>query len=294
MSIITRTLLITLITVMAPCGLLAGIESKDSGKTKGFRMHLQIKPLEYSMGSIYNGTLALQGGGRVEFMMANDAIIPEIQYHRDYLNMAKMSESVDAIKPFNDLKVGVRLGFPGTASFNNLKCIDRSTREGNTITTYYEQEKVRGRRNLGLSAGLYLYRTFVNPFTKVSEKLGVTSFNAQCFYLGLARTKYIDGKTKKYSSGNTCTWDKYSYWYASALYAVNYKLGESVYQAGGSTDLFPNKQFVRPFNRTGLLLGYESGRMLRGFVGNFELGIVPALKGRGFFFKAGGSYAIGF
>lgn len=181
---------------------------KSGSKEKLMLFRLQFKVAEYCMGAVYNGGfMGLQSGIRAEAYLLHGKLIPEVQYNHGWVDMEKFSFPNDVMKPFSDIRVGVRIGKfqPGKSTFRNLHCIDRIERDGNIETTYYEDEEVHGDRHIGLTGGMYMSRAFLNSaFTAESGIDGSVSVNSQSLYIGLALTKMIDNKAKEYKSGNTC------------------------------------------------------------------------------------------
>lgn len=271
-------------------------KSTDSTQSKPF-IRLQLKLAEYCLGSVYSGSMAVQSGLRVESILMNGRLIPELQVHRDLVNVEKLTYGQKEVKPFMDFKAGIRYGKADRGKFKRLSCIDHAERSGNIVTTYYEEKTIYGDRNIGLAGGYYMSRSMINPFKKETEILGVSQFVTHNVYAGFSVTKMMNKKVK-YASGNICYWDQYRYFYANALFCVNYSLEDSFHNAGFNYPVrnpqTPQTDNLRSFRRTGILIGYENGRKRRGFCGNYELGIIPALKGRGFFFKCGASYIFGY
>lgn len=254
----------------------------------------QLRFFEYSLGTIYHEFMAVQSGIKAEAFLFDNTLIPTVEFHRDLLNMTEGIYEEKPTRAYYDFRAGVRLGISGSTSFKNLKCIDREVDNGKTYTEYYESESVQGIQNFGLTGGVILNRSTINPFTKESTIRASAEFTSQNVYGGLSLTKFIKGTTTKYKSGNTCTWDQYKQFYAHAVYAAAYQLNDKYYNAGSEYVVFDNQQHLRQVRRTGLIVGYESGRMLRGITTYFEFGLMPSVVGKGGYFKTGFSYVFGF
>ncbi|MBX7094468.1 MAG: hypothetical protein K1X56_07100 [Flavobacteriales bacterium] len=301
-------ILCTGIILMIPCFSFTALSQGDAKEEKSdpLKLRAQILLLDYGLGSLYNGGfMGIHSGIRLESYLLKGKLIPEIIYKRGWLDIEKLTYKYDEMKPFSEMKIGVRFGMSeaGKASWRNLRCIDRTERSGNIITTYYEQEKVTGVLHFGFAGGLYFSRGFAgNPFTEESQMEGSIFTSSQSVYGGIAITKMKNNEIKRYSSGNECRWDKYTQYYIHALYSVHHTLGDVYYYGGSSSPIdgsttFPaipsKREYLRDFRPFGLVVGFEDGRMRRGFIGNYEAGFIPGLKGNGFYFKAGANIAIG-
>ncbi len=287
-------------------GLLIWLNAFSQSNVQGLPfLRLEIKPAEYCLGSVYNGGfMCVQSGIKAETFLLGGKLIPEVQYNRGLFDLEKLSFPNDYMKPFSDLRFGVRMGkyFEGRSTFRKLRCIDHAEKEGDIITVYYEEENVHGDLHVGFTAGMYMSRSFLKSgFTTESGIDASVSLNSTSVYAGFAMTKIIDNKAKQYSSGNVCTWDKYALYYFNVLYSLQHKIGDSYYVGGLPTSIagqaYPFQADVsdklldfRPF---GISMGFVGGRWRRGFVGSYEVGMIPSLKGKGFFVKIGASYALG-
>lgn len=276
---------------------------------KEVKVRLNLKLLDFCLGSAYNGGfIGVQSGFKVEGFLLKDKLIPEFQYNHGWIDIERLTWRTEEIKPFSDIKLGLRIGKfrTGDANFRTLSCIDRyeKSADGKTLTEYYEQENVSGDLHVGFAGGIYYSRAFMGkPFTKESGVEGSLSLNTTSFYGGIGVTKTINNEPKIYKSGNVCIWDRYTYYYINGLFALNHTMGENYYYAGSPNPVAGSNSYpaiasqvdnIREFRPYGLIIGVESGRFRRGFVGSFELGIIPALKGNGFFFKTGANIALGF
>lgn len=294
-------------TVISLFGLFVALYVYGQSNVQGLPyLRLEIKPAEYCMGSVYNGGfMCVQSGIKAETFLLGGKLIPEVQYNRGLFDIEKLSFPNEYMKPFSDLRFGVRYGkyVVGGSTFRHLRCIDRVERDGNTITEYYEEENVHGDLHLGFAAGMYMSRAFLKSgFTEESGIDGSVSVNATSIYAGFALTKLIDNKTKEYKSGNYCTWDKYALYYFNVMYAVQHSIGDAYYVGGAPTPIagqaYPNipnvSDKLRDFRPFGFSMGFVGGRWRKGFVGSYEVGMIPSLKGKGFFVKIGASVALGF
>lgn len=285
---------------------IAAQQNQNEETEKHMKVRFQAKLLDFCLGSLYDGGfMGIQSGIRAEAFLAKGNIIPEIQYNHGWYDVQRASFGNKDLKPFSDIRIGVRIGKikEDGAVWRNLNCIDRTEKSGNIITTWYENEKVYGKLHVGFAGGLYMSRAFLGkPFTKESGVEGSVALNTQSVYGGIAVTKMKDNELKNYKSGNTCRWDKYTQYYVHALLAINHSLGDNYYYGGlpypvaGSSGYngYPDQQKnLREFRSYGIVAGFEDGRMRKGFVGNYEAGFIPSLKGNGFFFKVGANIAIG-
>lgn len=289
------------------CGLALAVQLSAQSNVAGLPfLRLEIKPAEYCMGSVYNGGfMCVQSGIKAETFLLNGKLIPEVQYNRGLFDIEKISFPNEYMKPFSDLKVGIRFGKfeEGASTFRRLRCIDRTERDGNTITEYYEEGDVKGDLHLGFTAGMYMSRAFLKSgFTEESGIDASVSIHSTSVYGGIAVTKIIDNKARQYSSGNICTWDKYALYYLNVMYAVQHNIGDMYYTAGQPSPIAGSQVYpatpgvedkLRDFRPFGFSMGFVGGRWRKGFVGSYEVGMIPSLKGKGFFVKIGASIALG-
>lgn len=284
MSLTKRAFLFSLIFI--------GLHSKAFSQSNPAFLRATLTPFAYSMGSVQ--MLSVQAGLKGEAFLFKGRLVPEFSLSKSYLH-SNIEESADNFSPYGEWRLGTRIGFHGSGQMRSLKCVDHYEQNGKSVMVFYEEEELLCNRLIGISGGLLKYKSSIsNPYIKEFQSRGSEGISVLSLYAGINITRWIHGQFD-YESGNTCLWDKYQMFYVYGVQGISHNRSNLVYSSSpaGLFDRAVYSDKLRGFSNQGFILGYEYGGFMKGFVGAFELAVLPGVEGRRMFFKCSASYAIG-